>query len=294
MRNKVLLLDGNLLMFKSFFATNKPDNKYWFYKGKHVGGVRVFLSTLSSVISYLKPTHILIAFDTDSHTFRHESYNEYKGTRAKVDDSIFQELKYIKIFLDELNIKRLEIQGFEADDIIASSYKLFDPNSTDIYIYSSDKDMFQMLEFDNIEIINKNSKTKNFEHLNKSNFFDYFGINPEQIVDYKSIAGDNSDNLPGVKGIGHKTAIKLLNKYKSLHNIYNNLNELTQSTRQKFVDNKEMAEKCKFLAQLRYDVPLNIYDFDLKTNIKRVKNKDLIDDFGAENVLERFYKNDSN
>ncbi|UUD36820.1 probable 5'-3' exodeoxyribonuclease [Mycoplasmopsis californica] len=290
MKNRVLLLDGNLLMFKSFFATSKPDNKYWFYNGKHVGGVRVFLNTLSSVINYLKPTHMLIAFDTDSHTFRHDSYKEYKGTRTKVDETIFQQLKYVKHFLDLLNIKRLEIQGFEADDIIASSYKLFNPNDSQIFIYSSDKDMFQMLDFSNIDIVTKNTKTKQFDHLNKDNFFAYFGIEPSQIVDYKAIAGDNSDNLPGVKGIGHKTAIKLLNEYHSFHNIFNNLNELSPSIQQKFLDSKDIAEKCKFLAQLRYDVPLNMYDFDLKLNITKVNDKDLIAEFGAENVLERFYK----
>lgn len=289
MKKRVLLVDGNLMMFKSFYATNQPGSNYWFYNGKHVGGIRVFLQTLASLIQYIEPTHMLIAFDTDTKTFRHNDYDDYKAGRNKVDERIFEEFDITKEILDGLNIKRLEIPHFEADDIIATASKIFNSDEAKVYVYSSDKDMYQMLVAKNIEIFSKNTKTKEYDHLNHLNFKDFFGIEPGQIVDYKAIAGDTSDNLPGVYGIGSKGAINLLNKYGSLDNIWRHLDELTPKMQEKFNNSKEMSNKCKFLAQLRYDVPMDIYDFSLEVKIKKYTNAQVIQDNGLENLLERFY-----
>ncbi|MDJ1648152.1 5'-3' exonuclease [Mycoplasma phocimorsus] len=289
MEKKVLLVDGNLMMFKSFHATNRPGANQWIYNGIHIGGVRVFLSTLISIIEYINPTHLLIAFDSHAKTFRHNAYDQYKAGRGDVDISIFHQFDDIKVILKGLNIKCCEIPGFEADDIIASTYKLFDENDR-IYIYSSDKDMYQMLEYKNVEIFFKNPKNKEYLHLNSNNFYDYFGINGDQIVDFKAIAGDSSDNLPGIKGIGPTTAIKLLNKYGSLANIYLHINELTKSQQEKFLTDKDKANQYKYLAQLIYNINFNFLETNLKLKIKNFKDQEYITKYCLENILKKYAK----
>lgn len=289
MQKRVLLVDGNLMMFKSFHATNRPGANQWIYNGIHIGGVRVFLSTLISLIQYINPTHLLVAFDAHAKTFRHNSYSEYKAKRSEVDISIFHQFDDIKEILKGMNIRCCEVAGFEADDIIASTYKLFDQNDQ-IYIYSSDKDMYQMLEYKNVEIFFKPPKSKEFLHLNSDNFHSYFGINGNQIVDFKAIAGDISDNLPGIKGIGPATAIKLLNEYGTLANIYLHINELTKSQQEKFLAQKENVSHCKFLAQLIYNINFDFIEENLKLKIRSLKEQKYITKYALENILKKYEK----
>lgn len=285
---RVLLIDGNLMMFKSFHASKNLNSSYSFYKGLSVGGLKIFFNTLNSLIKYIVPDYLLIAFDTKGGTFRSETFEDYKGGRSEVDRSIFEQFDYAKQILDDLNIKRYEIHNYEADDIIASASKLFDPTTHKIYVYSSDKDMLQMLQAPNIDVFNR--KNKDYEHINKNNFYDKFGYLPEQVVDFKGIAGDSSDNLKGVNGVGPKNTIKLLEKYKTLENILLHINELPEKTAQKFINDKEQALMCKELAKLKYDIPLNFYDFDLKYRLSFLKNEELIVKLGLKNIIERFFK----
>lgn len=281
MKNKLLLVDGNLLLFKSFFATYYNKHKLLTTTNIDTSAAHTFIMSLLNVMKITNPTHCLIAFDTGKKTKRHELYPEYKAGRAKVPIEIFEQKKIILEILNAMNIIHIDMIGYEGDDIIASvSTKFSDENN--IVVWSDDQDLLQLIDT-NVSIIAKDSKTKKFIIKNIDNFEDLHGIKHYQIPDYKAIAGDLSDNLPGIKGIGAKGAKELLTKFETLENIYNNLNSLGEIQKLKLIESKDISFMCKKLAKLELLLNINIQLDDLKI-INFINNKTI-------NVLNKYELN---
>ncbi|ADE19485.1 5'-3' exonuclease [Mycoplasma crocodyli] len=268
-KENFLIIDGNLLMFQSFYATYNPYNSYVMTSNKGVttNGTFQFFTTLINLLEELKPKYLFIAFDAKGKTKRHEEYPDYKAGRTKAPEIIYEQFESVKKLLTLLKINHNEIVGAEADDLIATVSKI---NEVSKYIYSKDQDLLQLVKED-ISIIYKNPETKKFATVNKDNFYDIYNFYPNQIPDYKAINGDTSDNLPGVKGIGKIGAIKLLEQFGSIHNVYDNIDKLTLKMQEKLLNSKEMSLLCYKLAclnnnvsDLQLDKNLYLYNIDIE------------------------------
>ena len=262
MKNKILLVDGNLLLFKSFFAT-QYSSKFLTKQGVETNAINTFILSLIKVINTYNPTHCFVAFDAGKKTKRHDIYQEYKAGRAKAPIEIFEQKKVIIDILDAMNIFHMDMEGYEGDDLIASMTTKFSDNNI-ILVWSDDQDLLQLID-NNVGVIVKDFKTKKFVVKDINNFKDNYGFEHYQIPDFKGISGDSSDNLPGIKGIGPKGAIDLLNKYQTLENIYNNLENLTENQKSKFIESKDIALMCKKLAKLELflDIKIELEDFEI-------------------------------
>ncbi|MGY6172314.1 5'-3' exonuclease [Candidatus Mycoplasma pogonae] len=268
-QNYILLVDGNLLMYKSFYSTyyQNPNNLLKNSQGIPTQGIHIFFTTLLSVIQNFNISHCFIAFDAGSQTSRHEFFADYKANRAKAPDDLFVQMEIVKKLLTLMNIKIMQQPLVEADDLIASlALKAKKDPENEIFILSADQDLLQLVQ-DNISIIYRPKNSYVYDLKTINNFYELHQIHPNQVIDYKAIAGDVSDNLPGVKGIGEKTAKKLLNEYPNLEAIYENLYQLSPKMQEKFLESKEVAFLCKKLATLNYHVVLDLEIKDLALDI---------------------------
>ncbi|EFF41423.1 5'-3' exonuclease [Mycoplasmopsis alligatoris] len=286
MKDKFLLIDGNLMLFQSFYATYNPNNSYVMQSqsGITTNGIYQFFRTLYNLLNSVKPKYIFIAFDAKEKTNRHLIYPEYKAGRRKAPEIIFEQFHYTKELLSKLNIPSSEINGAEADDLIATLSKIQDVEKI---IFSKDQDLLQLVN-DDISILYRDTFSNQYSKITKDNFEEKYLIKPNQIPDYKAINGDNSDNLPGVKGIGKIGAIKLLKEFGTWQNIYNNLDKHSTTVQKKLVESQEMSKLCYDLAKLNYDVEeldLNLENYFLNINYQQAK--DLFLELGLENVLAR-------
>ncbi|AIA29775.1 5'-3' exonuclease [Mycoplasmopsis californica] len=253
MNKKFLLVDGNFLMFQSFYASYMPNIQLMTdSQGRSTNGVHVFMMTLHKLIKYINPDYLFIAFDAHGKTKRHEQYEDYKAGRSKAPTIIFEQFAIIKDILSSWNIKWFEQEGDEADDLIATLCKNSTANN---YIYSKDQDLLQLVDA-NTEVIFK-SKEGFFDTYNIYNFENYHGILPSQIPDYKGLAGDSSDNIKGVNGIGSIGAKKLINTFGSIENIYANISQLKGAIKQKLIAGEKDAFFCKSLTTLNKEVIMN-------------------------------------
>ena len=260
---KIILVDGNNLLFRSYYATAYTGNLMKNSKGFPTNALFGFTHMINKILHEEKPTHIIVAFDKGK-TFRHEKYADYKGGRGETPDELKMQFPVAKELLTYMGIKYYEIDNYEADDIIGTFAKFCDDEDEFIgTIVSSDKDLLQLISSD-VDI--KLLKQKDYIRYNEESFKKAYGIEPIRIVDLKALMGDSSDNIPGVKGIGEKTALKLLQKYGSLDNIYENIDSIKGAARQKLIDDKENAYKSFDLATIVRDVPMeiNINDVILK------------------------------
>ena len=260
---KAILVDGNNLLFRSYYATAYTGNFMRNSEGFPTNGLFGFVNMINKIISEEKPTYIAVAFDVGK-TFRHEKYSEYKGGRDETPDDLKKQFPVAKKILDAMGIKYLECPGYEADDIIGTLAKMVDIDDDFIAtIISSDKDLLQLISND-VEV--KLLKQKDFIRMNHDTFVETYGIEPIRMVDLKGLMGDSSDNIPGVKGIGEKTALKLLQKYVSVEGVYEHIDEISGAVKNKLVDGKDSAFASKEIATIYKDVPLNITLKDIKYN----------------------------
>ncbi|MCC3161177.1 MAG: hypothetical protein K4H23_03955 [Mollicutes bacterium PWAP] len=261
--NKILLIDGNSIFYRAYYGSAFSGKILTSSKGIPVNGINTFFSMILKQMKGKNYTHVFVAFDAGKKTKRHEKLETYKSGRSKMPEELKIQFPIIKKMLDALKISRKEIDLIEADDIIATLSKFFSINDNQIHIFSSDKDLYQLVD-ERISIIApKNGSLPNVI-ISEKNFIEVMEISQEKIIDFKGISGDSSDSLPGIKGVGEKGAIKLLNKYHNLENIYKNIDDLTPSLKQKFIDSKEIAFLCKELATLDINVKLDLTLNDLK------------------------------
>ena len=252
---KVVLVDGNNLLFRSYYATAYTGNIMRNSEGFPTNGLYGFVNMINKIIAEEKPKYMMVAFDIGK-TFRHEKYDRYKDGRKETPDDLKIQFPIAKEILTAMGIKYLECEGYEADDIIGTISLWCDKDPKyEALIVSSDKDLLQLISD---ETTVKLLKTKDHIMMDKNTFFDTYGFDPIKMIDLKALMGDASDNIPGVKGIGEKGAIKLLKEYGSIDGIYENIDNIKGATQTKLIDGKDDAYYSKDLVTIYREVPLNI------------------------------------
>ena len=258
---KIILVDGNNLLFRSYYATAYNGNFMKNSKGFPTNALFGFTNMINKIVNEEKPEYIIVAFDKGK-TFRHDKYKEYKDGRVETPNELKQQFPLAKELLTHMGIKYYEIDNYEADDIIGTFASYCDRDDNyDGTIISSDKDLLQLIS-SHVDI--KLLKQKDYIRYNVETFKEVYGINPINIIDLKALMGDSSDNIPGVKGIGEKTALKLLNQYKTLDGIYENIDQIKGSTHDKLVLDKDNAYMSYEIATIVKDVPMDITISDTK------------------------------
>ena len=247
---KLVLIDGNSLMNRAFYATPVFTTK----DGLPTNGVFGFVKLLLKIISDKKPTHIAVAFDLHAPTFRHKLYSDYKAGRKPMPDDLAKQMPIIKEVLRLMNIRICELAGHEADDLIGTISKKF---ALQTYIYTGDRDAYQLVD-DSTSVCFTRKGVSDILELTDTNFKDEIGLAPSQIIDLKALMGDKSDNIPGVAGVGEKSALNLLEKYKNVDGIYAHLDEITGALNKKLSDGKESAYFSKQLATIDVHAPYEI------------------------------------
>lgn len=258
--NKIILVDGNNLLFRSYYATAYNGNFMKNSKGFPTNALFGFTNMMNKIIEEEKPNYIMVAFDKGK-TFRHEKYDFYKDGRIETPNELKQQFPIAKNLLNAMGIKYLEIDNYEADDIIGTFAEYCDKNKFIGTIISSDKDLLQLISND-IDI--KLLKQKGYVRYNKTTFEQEYKIEPINIIDLKALMGDSSDNIPGVKGIGEKTALKLLQEYKTLNNIYENIDNISGKLKEKLILDKDSAYMSYEIATIYKQVPIEINIEDYK------------------------------
>ncbi len=258
---KVILVDGNNLLFRSYYATSYSGVIMRNSKGFPTNALYGFITMMNKIIQEENPSYILVAFDKGK-TFRHQEYDAYKAGRTAMPDELKLQFPKAKEVLDAMGIQYFEIENYEADDIIGTVAKKVDLEDEFIAtIISSDKDLLQLIS-DEVEV--KLLKKNDFIRMTKEEFQKIYGFEPIHIIDLKALMGDASDHIPGVKGIGEKTAISLLVKYGDLDTLYQHLEEVSPKTKEKLETDRENAYMSYHLATIYREVPIPFQLEDLK------------------------------
>ncbi|HKJ40383.1 MAG TPA: DNA polymerase I [Anaerolineales bacterium] len=270
------LVDGHALAYRMYFALTAGgggSQRWQTSKGEPTAGVYGFARELLRILEQEKPEYLAVAFDVGK-TFRDEMFPEYKATREKMPDDLRVQLERIRQMVDAFNIPRLEMDGYEADDVLGSIARIANEQGLGVKIVTGDRDLLQLVnERTTVYLAGDNQSYIRDEDVVKK-----LGVLPNQVVDYKALVGDKSDNIPGVAGVGEKTTIKLLEKYVTLDNIYKNIDEIEKRWKTKLEDNKDNAYLSRDLAQIRTDL-------DIKLDLEHAKSQEL--DIPA---IEAFFK----
>ena len=253
MDKRLIIIDGNSIINRAFYALPDMTNS----EGLHTNAVYGFTRMLFKIIDDYKPTHISVAFDMKAPTFRHEEFSEYKAGRKKMPNELGQQLQPLKELLDTFNIHRMEMAGFEADDLIGTVAKKAENDDFKVYIVTGDKDAIQLASNKTTTLITKKGVGE-VEEYNYDSVVERYEMTPTQFIDLKGLMGDKSDNIPGVPGIGEKTGIKLIKEFSSIENLIENTNQLKGSVKKKIEENKDQAVFSKKLATIITDVPIEI------------------------------------
>ena len=253
---RLLILDSNSLLNRAFYAIPELTTS----DGIHTNAVYGFTNMLFKMKEELKPDYIVAAFDRKGPTFRHKEYEDYKAGRKKMPPELAEQFPIVKELLDLLSISKYEIDGFEADDIIGSLAKYAEKNNIEVYVVTGDRDALQLAS-DNINVvITKKGVTETAVYDHKT-FVEEFGVTPTQFIDVKGLMGDKSDNIPGVPGVGEKTAYKLIQTYGSVEEVLNNIDNISGKKLKENLENfREQAIFSKKLATIITEVPI---EFDL-------------------------------
>ncbi|MDD5340866.1 MAG: DNA polymerase I [Patescibacteria group bacterium] len=263
-KQKFILIDGNAIVHRAFHALPPFKTK----EGELVNAVYGFTTIFLKALREIKPQYAAVTFDKAKKTFRNDLYPEYKATRVKAPQELYDQIPKIKELLKLFNIPIYEIEGFEADDVIGTISHLKGVDRPDIktVIVTGDLDTLQLVD-DNTEVFSlKRGVSDTIIYDEKTVSQRYEGLKPDQLIDFKALKGDPSDNIPGVKGIGDKTAITLLNEFKTLENLYKNINsqKITESVRKKLIEHKDESFLSKKLATIVLDVPIKFELEDAK------------------------------
>ena len=253
MDKRLIIIDGNSIINRAFYALPDMTNS----EGLHTNAVYGFTRMLFKIIDDYKPTHISVAFDMKAPTFRHKEFSEYKAGRKKMPNELGQQLQPLKELLDTFNIHRMEMAGFEADDLIGTVAKKAENDDFKVYIVTGDKDAIQLASNKTTTLITKKGVGE-VEEYNYDSVVERYEMTPTQFIDLKGLMGDKSDNIPGAPGIGEKTGIKLIKEFSSIENLIENTNQLKGSVKKKIEENKDQAVFSKKLATIITDVPIEI------------------------------------
>ena len=258
---KILLIDGSSLIFRAFYAIRNLTTK----DGVFVNGVYGFLNMYYKALELINPTHIFVAFDKGSKTFRHNEFADYKGTRDNAPNEITYQFGILKDLLSSMNVNYLELDEYEADDIIGTIAKLAQKEGFEVDIFTGDRDYLQLVD-DNILVYLTKKGISEIKLMNTESILEEYDLSPKQLIDVKALQGDSSDNIPGVKGVGEKTALKLIQEYGNLENLYENIDNLKGKLKENLVNEKDKAYLSRYLGEIFLRVPIerNIEDFKIK------------------------------
>ena len=249
--SRILLIDGNSLMFRAYYATAYTGNLMQNKNGLYTNAIFGFCNMIQKLVNE-DVDKVFVAFDAGKQTFRHKQFDDYKGGRKPMPPEFKVQIPYIKQYLDIMNIKHYECLDYEADDLVAAYATLSNTKDNVIKVVSGDKDLLQLAKGNITVALTKKGITE-LDEYTESNFKEKMGFFSHQIPDYKGLVGDTSDNLPGIKGIGEKTALKLLDEFGTLENIIDNVNVLKGKVQSSILENKEMGLICKSMATLKSD-----------------------------------------
>ncbi len=284
--NKILLVDGNNLVFRTYYATAYSGVIMRNSKGFPTNALYGFINMMNKIIREEKPEYILVAFDKGK-TFRHSAYSEYKAGRSDTPDELKQQFPVAKEVLNAMGIKYYEMDNYEADDIIGTLSSLAHKDKDfECEIVSSDKDLLQLIEDD---VVVKVIKSNDYLIMDRDTFKATYEIEPIRMIDLKALMGDTSDNIPGVAGIGEKTAIKLLKEYDNIDNLYDHIDEIKGKMKEKLINDKDNCYKSLELATIVKDIKLELGLKDCKyKGIDNIKFKKILEELEFRSLLRKY------
>nr|WP_267897324.1 5'-3' exonuclease [Peribacillus saganii] len=274
-KSSFLLVDGMALLFRAFYATAITGQFMINSRGVPTNAVQGFLKHMLTAIKHFQPSHVAVCWDMGSQTFRNEIYAEYKANRGEAPIEMMPQFDLAKEAVEAFDIPNIGLSGFEADDCIGTIAKAAMEHSH-VYILTGDQDMLQLIE-DQVSVVLLKKGYGNYEVHNPDSFYEWKGIVPRQMIDLKALMGDSADNYPGVKGIGEKTALKLLQQFESVEGILGNVHALSNSQRTKIEAAVEMLHLSRTLAEIKCDVPVSCSLEDASYGYNSDKVKALLD-----------------
>ena len=270
-KKKLLLIDGHSIAFRAFYALHSQLERMKNSAGLHTNALYGFHNMLENVMNKEEPSHAMVAFDAGSTTFRHEFFDDYKGGRDSMPAELSEQMPYLKELLDAYALKHYQLKNYEADDIIGTLSKRAEAEGFEVVVITGDKDLTQ-LATDNIRVDYTVKGVSQLEGYTPEKVKELMGVWPDQMVDYLGLSGDPSDNIPGVTGVGDKTAIKLLEKYGTMEKVYENIDEMNKSKRKEnLINEKEIAFLSQKLAQINTDSPIEMTVEDLAYSGKDIE-----------------------
>ncbi|AKN32344.1 DNA polymerase I [Clostridium carboxidivorans P7] len=273
-KEKLLILDGNSLMNRAFYALPPLTNS----QGLHTNGVYGFVTMLLKMREEINPNYIVCTFDRSAPTFRHNEYKDYKAGRKRMPEELAEQFPVVKKLLNMLSISMFEIDGFEADDLIGTLSVYAEKKDIEVYIVTGDKDALQ-LATDNVKVVITKKGITEKEIYDKNRMISEFEVTPTQFIDVKGLMGDKSDNIPGVPGVGEKTAFKLIKEYGSIENVLNNIDNISgKKIKENLMQYSEQAVFSKKLATIMVNVPIEI-------DLNEIKSKENYDVEGVKNLF---------
>lgn len=276
MRNRILLVDGMALLFRGYYATAYSGNFMKNDAGIATNGVHQFLHYFLNGIETFEPTHVICCWDMGSETFRTTQYKAYKANRGAPPEELVPQFDLVKKVVETFDIPNIGIVNFEADDVIGSLATQLSPNHQ-VIIQTGDYDMLQLVAH-HVDVAIMKKGIGNYDLFHMDNFYEKKGLYPSQIVDFKGFTGDSADNYPGIKGIGEKTATKLLQTYGDMDVILENLHDLSPGIRKKIENDLEMFYVSKELAEIKCDIPLDFVLDDAKLSFNpTIVNESILD-----------------
>lgn len=259
MQCDILLIDGNSMLFRAYYATLYGGANMSTKNGIATNAVYGFVNMINKAIKKIEPKYVMVAWDSGKPTFRHEQFAAYKGTRKELDPELKIQFPIVREFLDAYGICRYEEEGIEADDIIGTLAKRYKDKM--VHILTSDNDLLQLID-DTTEVLLMKKGISDMQRMDEKNLLEVKQVAPWQIIEMKGLMGDASDNIPGVKGVGEKTALKLLQSYHNVEGVYEHIDEIKGKLKEKLIAEKDMAFLSKQLATIKVDCNI---DIDLDT-----------------------------
>ncbi len=259
----VILIDGHSIAFRAFYAL--PDSLVT-KEGFPTNVIHGFLMMISKIIKDFDTDKLIITWDVSKKTFRTDLYKDYKGNRKSAPDEFKIQVKVLQKLIEKFNIPQVSVEGYEADDVLGTLSKSFNDNNEEVLIVTGDRDSFQLIG-DKTNVLYTKRGISEVERFGKAEFKEKYKISTSQYIEYLGLKGDSSDNIPGLPGVGEKTAINLLSNYKNIENIYKNLDDLTPKLRETFQDNRDLLMLSKELATIKRDLDINLPETKIKDSI---------------------------
>lgn len=292
--NKLVLIDGHSILNRAFYGIPELTNS----EGLHTNAVYGFLNIMFKILDEEKPSHMVVAFDVKAPTFRHEMFEDYKGTRKAMPEELREQVPLIKQVLQTMNVSIIELPGYEADDILGTLSKKAESQGMKVSVITGDRDLLQLASQN---ILIRIPKTKRggteIENYFEKDVIESYQVTPLEFIDVKALMGDTADNIPGVPSVGEKTATKLIVQYKNIENLYDHIDEITRiKLNEALIENKDLAIMSKKLATINIDSPV---DLDVSTTtlkdfftpeafdlMKRLEFKTILKRFDNSNAVE--------